>query len=260
MKKPSGKKVFSSCCYEPIKVISGDEGTSFYACAGCGECVNPDGSNPTQPFNEPSPEERKAIYDSFVKEPVVKSMSVQRREKIQKDEKTKLIATNTIAIPRLLLEDISEHLRWCECHGSKHAYNLYNALNPFLKESVESRDEKEGSSWEIDTIKNLEQQVEGLENTTKSLWSSLSLLNSIMKDLEQRIDELKEERLEQGSSIGELLQRIDNWEEMLNHLKEKHNEFGHVFEASTRNMWTEIGLLTERVEKLTKPIWKKKKS
>jgi len=221
MKKPSGKKVLSSCCYEPIKTTSDNKGSFFYFCPACGQKTYSNGTNPNQP-----------VYHLG---------SERKRVKIMKEAKPN------------------------ECN---HSYRKRSGSNRIycticekdFTESVESRDEKEGSSWEIDTIKNLEQRVEGLENTTKSLWSSLSLLNSIMKDLEQRIDELKEERLEQGSSIGELLQRIDNWEEMLNHLKEKHNEFGHVFEASTRNMWTEIGLLTERVEKLTKPIWKKKKS
>ena len=83
-KNPSGKKVLSSCCHEPIKVISGDEGTSFYACAGCGECVNPDGTNPSKPIYHSNSEKRRIEIQSM---PQSISVRVPERPVESRDEK-----------------------------------------------------------------------------------------------------------------------------------------------------------------------------
>lgn len=64
-------KIFSSCCYEPIKTTSKDDSTFIYFCPSCGEETDSDGKN----LNKQT---------SVFTEPVVKSMSQQKRINVQK--------------------------------------------------------------------------------------------------------------------------------------------------------------------------------
>jgi hypothetical protein len=50
-KKPSGKKVFSSCCNKPIEF---DHSLTEYVCTGCDDVLLPDGKNPKEVFRSMS--------------------------------------------------------------------------------------------------------------------------------------------------------------------------------------------------------------
>ena len=62
----------------------------------------------------------------------------------------------------------------------------------------------------------------------------------------------------QGVSVLLLKDKVKGLGQRIDELKEKHNEFGHVFEAYVRNLWTEIGLLKDKIEKLEKKLTKRK--
>jgi hypothetical protein len=135
-------------------------------------------------------------------------------------------------------DSYDNHLKCSKC-GEKWDLFFKTLLKP-----VESRDEG----------KTLEEWI-AQKGTGMNAFEEIRELQFKVEKLEQRIDEQDKiltghwtniDRI--GEEATELQQRLGDTETMVIELKEKHNEAGHVFEASTRNMWTEIGLLKDKVD------------
>jgi hypothetical protein len=188
--KGTEKKTFSSCCYEPIKTTSKDDGKFIYFCPSCGECVNSDGTNPDKP--------------------VYHSMSETRRINIMK-EKPKECKHEKLQIVMSTLNE-ADYKNW------KSGITCLECGKMLTKE---------------ETVKMMEERPVESRDEGKTLEEWITQKGTGMNAFEE---------------IRELQFKVEKLKAKIEELKDKHNEFGHVFEASTRNMWTEIGLLKDKVE------------